>query len=173
MTRLSLSVNGRATDVDVEPHDRRGIRDDRGTGARIVDDLESALDHLDVDPGGHVQPVQERVPVVGFAHGAGGDGLDALAPKLAGQRGHAGQRLDPVGIAARSLQECLIVQLEFSKAEPDLKALALRIMKEMYEDFTMRHFEDIGKKLLAESGLPIISANTMAEAANAIVAAVK
>jgi succinyl-CoA synthetase beta subunit len=33
--------------------------------------------------------------------------------------------------------------------------------------------EDIGKKLLAESGLPIISANTMAEAATAIVAAVK
>ena len=33
--------------------------------------------------------------------------------------------------------------------------------------------EDIGKKLLAESGLPIISADTMAEAATKIVAAVK
>ena len=33
--------------------------------------------------------------------------------------------------------------------------------------------EDIGKKMLAESGLPIIAANTMAEAATAIVAAVK
>jgi succinyl-CoA synthetase beta subunit len=33
--------------------------------------------------------------------------------------------------------------------------------------------EDIGKKMLAESGLPIISANTMAEAATKIVAAVK
>jgi succinyl-CoA synthetase beta subunit len=33
--------------------------------------------------------------------------------------------------------------------------------------------EDLGKKLLAESGLPIISANTMAEAATRIVAAVK
>jgi succinyl-CoA synthetase beta subunit len=33
--------------------------------------------------------------------------------------------------------------------------------------------EEIGKKLLAESGLPIISADTMAEAATAIVAAVK
>ena len=57
------------------------------------------------------------------------------------------QRLDPVGIASRSLQECLIVQLEFCNAEPELKALALRIMKEMYEDFAMRHFEDIAKKL--------------------------
>jgi succinyl-CoA synthetase beta subunit len=33
--------------------------------------------------------------------------------------------------------------------------------------------EDLGKKMLAESGLPIISANTMAEAATKIVAAVK
>jgi succinyl-CoA synthetase beta subunit len=33
--------------------------------------------------------------------------------------------------------------------------------------------EDLGKKILAESGLPIISANTMAEAATKIVAAVK
>jgi succinyl-CoA synthetase beta subunit len=33
--------------------------------------------------------------------------------------------------------------------------------------------EDLGKKMLAESGLPIISANTMAEAATQIVAAVK
>jgi succinyl-CoA synthetase beta subunit len=33
--------------------------------------------------------------------------------------------------------------------------------------------EDLGKKILKESGLPIISADTMAEAATAIVAAVK
>ena len=33
--------------------------------------------------------------------------------------------------------------------------------------------EDLGKKMLAESGLPIISANTMAEAAQAVVAALK
>ena len=33
--------------------------------------------------------------------------------------------------------------------------------------------EEIGKKLLADSGLPIISADTMAEAATKIVAAVK
>ena len=33
--------------------------------------------------------------------------------------------------------------------------------------------EELGKKMLAESGLPIIAANTMAEAATAIVAAVK
>jgi RNA polymerase sigma-54 factor len=57
------------------------------------------------------------------------------------------QNLDPIGIASRNLQECLIVQLEASKCDPALRALALRIMKEMYEDFTMRHFEDIARKM--------------------------
>jgi succinyl-CoA synthetase beta subunit len=33
--------------------------------------------------------------------------------------------------------------------------------------------EELGKKMLAESGLPIIAADTMAEAATKIVAAVK
>lgn len=57
------------------------------------------------------------------------------------------QNLDPVGIGSRSLQECMIVQLEASKCDPTLKALALRIMREMYDDFTMRHFEEIAKKM--------------------------
>jgi len=33
--------------------------------------------------------------------------------------------------------------------------------------------EDLGKKILAESGLPIISANNMAEAGERVVAAIK
>jgi RNA polymerase sigma-54 factor len=57
------------------------------------------------------------------------------------------QRLDPVGVASRSLQECLTVQLELVKMDPDLKALALRILTEFYDDFTMRHFEELAKKL--------------------------
>ncbi|HUI63647.1 MAG TPA: RNA polymerase factor sigma-54 [Bacteroidota bacterium] len=57
------------------------------------------------------------------------------------------QRLDPVGIGSRSLQECLIVQLEADPADPQTKALALRILSEFYDDFTMRHFEDLTKKL--------------------------
>jgi RNA polymerase sigma-54 factor len=57
------------------------------------------------------------------------------------------QRLDPVGIASRSLQECLTVQLEALKVDPGLKALAHRIVSDFYDDFTMRHFEEIAKKL--------------------------
>ena len=57
------------------------------------------------------------------------------------------QRLDPVGIASRSLQECLLVQLEVANVEPSLKALAARVLSEFFEDFTMRHFEELTKKL--------------------------
>jgi len=57
------------------------------------------------------------------------------------------QTLDPVGVASRSLQECLIVQLEALSIDPHLKATATRILQEFYAEFTMRHFEDLAKKL--------------------------
>lgn len=57
------------------------------------------------------------------------------------------QRLDPVGIATRSLQECLIVQMEMKPLDQALKNNALRILREFYDSFTMKHFEEISKKL--------------------------
>ncbi len=57
------------------------------------------------------------------------------------------QLLDPVGIASRSLQECLIVQLEAMPMDGVVKERALRILKEFFSEFTMRHFEDLAKKL--------------------------
>lgn len=57
------------------------------------------------------------------------------------------QLLDPVGVGCRTLQECLIVQMEVSKNEPAIETLALRVLKEFYTDFAMRHFEEIAKKL--------------------------
>jgi RNA polymerase sigma-54 factor len=57
------------------------------------------------------------------------------------------QRLDPVGIGSRTLQECLIVQLEMGEWDPHLKVLAMRVLHECYEDFAMRHFEELARKL--------------------------
>jgi RNA polymerase sigma-54 factor len=57
------------------------------------------------------------------------------------------QHLDPVGIACRSLRECLLIQLEVADVETAMKTLALRLLTEFYEDFTMRHFEELSKKL--------------------------
>lgn len=57
------------------------------------------------------------------------------------------QRLEPPGIGSRSLQECLLIQLEFSKAEPELVAHARLLLKEYFDEFTKKHYEQIGKVL--------------------------
>jgi len=54
------------------------------------------------------------------------------------------QQFDPVGIAARNLQECLLIQLH-EKEEKD--ELAIRMIQECFEDFTNKRFEKIAKKL--------------------------
>jgi len=45
------------------------------------------------------------------------------------------------------LQECLIVQLEAMPMDGMIKERSLRILKEFFSEFTMRHFEDLAKKL--------------------------
>lgn len=57
------------------------------------------------------------------------------------------QHLDPPGIAARSLQECLIVQLEVREFDPDMAEKALRILRDYFDDFTMKHYEELAKNL--------------------------
>jgi RNA polymerase sigma-54 factor len=54
------------------------------------------------------------------------------------------QGFDPVGIGARNLQECLLIQLN-SKPDPDKNAI--RMVKECFEDFTNKRYEKIAKKL--------------------------
>jgi RNA polymerase sigma-54 factor len=57
------------------------------------------------------------------------------------------QRLDPPGIAARNLRECLVTQLEVGAYPAQLKETALRILGEFFEDFTMKHYEELAKNL--------------------------
>ena len=57
------------------------------------------------------------------------------------------QRLDPPGIASRNLQECLIVQLEVGDYDPELTELALKILRDYFNDFSMKHYEDLAKNL--------------------------
>lgn len=52
------------------------------------------------------------------------------------------QHLDPLGIAARSLQECIAIQLE---TKPD--SLAYKIVTEYFDDFANRRFTVIKKSL--------------------------
>ncbi len=56
------------------------------------------------------------------------------------------QRFDPVGIAARNLKECLMVQLETLDLNGN-KELALRIIRDAYEDFINKRYEKIADEL--------------------------
>jgi RNA polymerase sigma-54 factor len=59
------------------------------------------------------------------------------------------QELDPPGIAARNLQECLLIQLKRLQEENpfmDLN-LSLTIVKDFFEEFTKKHYDKIAKKL--------------------------
>jgi RNA polymerase sigma-54 factor len=62
---------------------------------------------------------------------------------------HIVQQLDPPGIAARNLQECLLIQLQRLQEEnpfADYK-LSMTILKDFFEEFTRKHYDKIGKKL--------------------------
>lgn len=58
------------------------------------------------------------------------------------------QAFDPAGIAARNLQECLLLQLERMDDGQDVDVIvAKRILSECYEEFTKKHYPKILKKL--------------------------
>ncbi|WP_337873120.1 RNA polymerase factor sigma-54 [Ignavibacterium sp.] len=57
------------------------------------------------------------------------------------------QKFDPIGIASRTLQECLIVQLQEAKADEYYKYIAVKILEDYYDEFTKRRFDIIKKKM--------------------------
>ena len=58
------------------------------------------------------------------------------------------QSFDPSGIAARNLQECLLLQLERLDDGQDVDVIVgKRILNECYEEFTKKHYSKIMKKL--------------------------
>jgi len=56
------------------------------------------------------------------------------------------QNLDPAGIGARSLQECLVLQLRRKKLNEISVKLALNIIEYSFDLFTKRHFEKLLNK---------------------------
>ena len=57
------------------------------------------------------------------------------------------QEFDPVGVGARNLQECLLLQLERKDYETEALKNAIKIIKRSFSDFTKKHYEKITKKL--------------------------
>jgi RNA polymerase sigma-54 factor len=56
------------------------------------------------------------------------------------------QKFDPVGIAARNLQECLRIQLENISLNSS-KDIALRIVKDAFQDFVNKRYEKVANLL--------------------------
>lgn len=57
------------------------------------------------------------------------------------------QKLDPVGIASRDLQECLSVQLKELESDEINRELCLKMVNEYFDEFKLKHFEKLAKLL--------------------------
>ncbi len=57
------------------------------------------------------------------------------------------QRLEPVGVAARDLRECLLVQLDMLPEEVPGRDVAIEMLTHTYKAFTMKHFDQIMRRL--------------------------
>jgi RNA polymerase sigma-54 factor len=57
------------------------------------------------------------------------------------------QSLDPAGIAARDLQECLLIQLYRMNDDVDGRNTAIEMLEDHYKSFTMKHFGKLKKRL--------------------------
>jgi RNA polymerase sigma-54 factor len=55
------------------------------------------------------------------------------------------QELDPPGVAARSLEECLIIQLKRKEVTPSIE-LATTILEKSFEQFTKKHYKKLIQK---------------------------
>ena len=57
------------------------------------------------------------------------------------------QALDPPGVGARNLQECLLLQLKRTDQKTETHSLAVSILTKYFEEFTKKHYEKIAIRL--------------------------
>jgi RNA polymerase sigma-54 factor len=57
------------------------------------------------------------------------------------------QQFDPPGVAARSLQECLLIQLRRQKDEGKKVDIAIKAITKYFDEFTKKHYEKIQRGL--------------------------
>lgn len=60
------------------------------------------------------------------------------------------QELDPAGVGARDLQECLLIQLRRKQDGDITRFTAKKILEDFFEEFTRKHYDKIAKKLEIE-----------------------
>jgi len=57
------------------------------------------------------------------------------------------QQLDPAGVGARSLQECLLLQLKRKKLHPEIDRLAMHVVQNYFDEFTKKHYDKLQRYL--------------------------
>lgn len=57
------------------------------------------------------------------------------------------QMLDPAGIGARDLGECLVIQLKSLREQSPSVRLAIRVLSNHYDEFVKKHYERLMKRL--------------------------
>lgn len=60
------------------------------------------------------------------------------------------QELDPAGVGARNLQECLLLQINRKQDGDIVRFTAKKILENHFEEFTKKHYDKIAKKLEIE-----------------------
>lgn len=60
---------------------------------------------------------------------------------------HAMHRIDPPGIGARNVQECLLIQLSQLEVQPQDCLLARRLLTETWDEFTLQRWKQAAQKL--------------------------
>ncbi|NBR13754.1 MAG: RNA polymerase sigma-54 factor [Crocinitomicaceae bacterium] len=60
---------------------------------------------------------------------------------------HLIQELDPAGVGARNLQECLLLQINRKQDGDIVRYTAKKILEDFFEEFTKKHYDKIAKKL--------------------------
>lgn len=63
---------------------------------------------------------------------------------------HLIQELDPAGVGARNLQECLLLQINRKQDGDIVRYTAKKILENFFEEFTKKHYDKIAKKLEIE-----------------------
>ena len=117
-------------------------------GLRILDERQQLLaEHIvgNIDEDGYLRrEIDEIIDDIAFSQNIEFDEKEALDVL------EIVQDFDPAGVAARDLQECLLLQLnKKDRSCPDVDN-AYNIIKYHFEEFTKKHYEKITKRLHLE-----------------------
>ena len=113
-----------------------GLLDLDDTEALVADQIIGSID----EDGYLRRPVESILDDVMFNHGLmiTEEDVERVLRRV--------QQLDPVGIAARDLRECLLLQLEALPNDVDGRENAIDMVRDAWKAFTMKHFDAIMRK---------------------------